>query len=206
MVKLDTDSASRPAEAYAAYRGPPTTADLRIRKISSVALIILLFTAAVPFSPVSWVLQVEGAYLFDRLVAGIILGCACYFQWSIADRKTAVFLRLPSPSAEGRSIRNGRLEQEAGEVIFMWHPSTYWLYATCEALMLCVAEWGPSEMLRRVIVAGVVGFLWALGWVTTPQSTKIWAWGHIKAFWFWIVLDEIMGIGRRGAQRRYRRF
>jgi hypothetical protein len=67
-----------------------------------------------------------------------------------------------------------------------------------------IAEWGPSEYLRRGIVALVVACLWGLGWPATPASYKRWAWEHIKTYLFVLILDEIRRTAYRGSARRSR--
>ena len=56
----------------------------------------------------------------------------------------------------------------ARRAISLWH------FAVCEAALLVLAEWGPSEMLRRVLISGVIGFLWVVGFAATPESYKRW--------------------------------
>jgi hypothetical protein len=201
MVKFETVPPN--GASSDAYRVPPSNFNLQIRRVSSIALVVLLFSAAVPFTPVSWIIQAEGGYLFDRLLAGVVLACACYFQWSISGIKYPLMVSIPNLGG-GQTVRDGRIVRDPGNDLFVWHPSNYWPYAICEAVLLCLAAWGPSELVRRSVVVGVIAFLWTVGWTSTPESTKRWAWERIKALWFWIVLDEIMGIGRRGAQRRWR--
>ncbi|KAH6634630.1 hypothetical protein B0J18DRAFT_26166 [Chaetomium sp. MPI-SDFR-AT-0129] len=196
------------------------------RQVSSIFLIILLYTAATPFAPVSWLtgpVEMSGAYVLDRLVAGIILACACYFQWAIASLRAAVIVSLPSLSVGGGSttrVVNGRVEtvRTTGGVdsipLWMWQTGDYWQFALVEAGLLAVAEFWGGEVLRRVIVGGVVGMLWLVGWSATPRSLKTWAWEHIKAYMFWIILDEIFNVGYGvfrgaaggGARRRRGRF
>ena len=79
--------------------------------------------------------------------------------------------------------------------------------------MLVLAEWGPSEMLRRSLVSGVVAFLWVVGFAATPERYKRWAMAHIKAYLFVMVLDELRRVawsavgsnsnGRRARQARW---
>ncbi|KAH8646292.1 hypothetical protein BX600DRAFT_477454 [Xylariales sp. PMI_506] len=181
------------AESSESYRGPPSVVT---RRVSSVLLIILLYTAASPFSPLSWLMQIDGSFLFDRLFAGIILLSACYFQWAIASLTASVVVSLPSVGST-TTIRNGRVEQGPSSVsLFLWRTSNYWPCAACEALLLIIAEWGPSELLRRSIVGGVVAGLWVLGFSATPQAYKRWAWEHIKTYLFVLLLDEIRNTGR----------
>jgi hypothetical protein len=206
MARVDTEpdgSTARPSGPYNAYRGPPNELNMNLRRVSAVALAILLYSAAMPFNPVGWFIAAEGAFFIDKLCAGVILLCACYFQWRISGLTHALAISLPTGS--GTTIRNGRVEQR-GDVIFLWQTSNYWPYAICETVLLCLAEFGPSEILRRSIVIGVVAGLWIVGWHATPPSLKRWAWGHIKALWFWIILSELLSVGRPSVGRRARRY
>jgi hypothetical protein len=188
---------------YSAWSGPPAQSGSLARKFSALALVVLLYTASNPFTPFVWVLNMSGGSLFDRLFAGIMLLSACYFQWIIANitRPLAVVL----PGSTGAVLRNGRIERGA-TAGFVWHPSNYWPYLLCEAMMLAFAEFGPSEMLRRGIVCGVIAGLWVLGFSATPESTKRWAYDHIKSWVFWIMLDELLRVGARSQPTRRRRY
>jgi hypothetical protein len=100
------------------------------RQLSSFALIVLLYTAATPFSPISWLtgpIDMAGTYLADRLLAGIILLCACYFQWAVASLRSAVVITLPTGGSVTR-VRDGRLEQVRGDglVLGVWRVEGYW--------------------------------------------------------------------------------
>ncbi|PVI02553.1 hypothetical protein DM02DRAFT_612802 [Periconia macrospinosa] len=189
---------------------PPTPQQQSFRQFLSFPLIILLYTAAVPFSPISWLVGgLEGAYLFDRFVAGLLLLCACYFQWKISTLTYPTIITLPNPFAQSDTnyIRNGNVgaRPSASTFEFVYRPSDYFLYTGVEIAILLVAEFSGFELLRRLLVIGVLGALWGVGWTITPRSTKQWAWSHIKAFWFFIVLDLIRDIGFGGGRRRVRR-
>ncbi|KAK2015517.1 hypothetical protein LZ32DRAFT_602164 [Colletotrichum eremochloae] len=198
-------SAPQPAPYNTAARpGPPGKANILARQLAALPLIALLYTAAVPFTPVAWVLHVGGSSLFDRLFAGIIVLAACYFQWRVAGLTTPLAVFLPGAGDGGGStVRNGRIEQVPSPG-FVWNPDHYWPYAICEAVLLCVAEFGGNELLRRCIVCGVLGGLWLVGYHATPESTRRWAYENIKGWLFWMMLDEMMRVGGRsyGARRR----
>ncbi|KAF9877884.1 hypothetical protein CkaCkLH20_04460 [Colletotrichum karsti] len=188
---------------YSTWSGPPSRSNILTRQLAALALIILLYTASTPFTPVVWVLNLDGSTLFDRLFAGIAMLSACYFQWRIAGITHPLAVVLPGSSRS--TIRNGRIEQ-GSTLGFVWHPSNYWPYIICEGMLLGLAEFGPSEMLRRSIVCGVVAGLWAVGYSATPESTKRWAYEHLKAWMFWMVLDELMRVGGRSYSGRRRRY
>ncbi|ETS78988.1 hypothetical protein PFICI_08841 [Pestalotiopsis fici W106-1] len=196
-----------PKAPYTTYHGPPSEFDRTLRKASAVALAILLYSAAIPFHPVSWFLNVNGAFFVDSLCAGIVLLCACYFQWRIAGLGHALAITLPVGSS-GPQIRNGRIDRDApaSSTVFIWQSAHYWPYAICEAVLLGLAEFGPSEYLRRSVVIGVIAGLWLVGWHATPRSYKQWAWGHIKSLWFWMILNELLSVGRPSVGRRARRY
>ncbi|EAQ87325.1 predicted protein [Chaetomium globosum CBS 148.51] len=188
------------------------------RRIASIALVVLLYTAATPFAPVSWLtgpVSLSGTYFLDRLVAGLVLFCAFYFQWAIASLRAAVVVSLPTGGSTARVLRNGRLEHDpasAGSVpLWVWRTADYWHFALAEVAVLLVAEFGGSETMRRLLVLGVILFLWVVGWAATPASLKRWAWEHIKVYLFVLVLDELRNIGygalqgmAGGGQRRRR--
>jgi len=174
-----------------------------LRKLSAVGMIILLYTAATPFSPVAWLTSgFEGSYFLDRLVAGAILIAALYFQWQVAGQISPVAIYIPTGSRT--TISNGNISVTGGDLVWMYKPSEYWIYAAAEAAMLAVAEFGGMENLRRALVSMVILGLWAIGWFVTPERIKREGWEYLKRIWFWIALDEVMRVGSRGAGRRRR--
>ncbi|KAK4182968.1 hypothetical protein QBC35DRAFT_508985 [Podospora australis] len=189
-----------------------STQSILPRQLSSLVGIVLLYTAATPFNPVSWLfgpVELSGTYLFDRLLAGILLFCAFYFQWRIASLRAAVVVSLPTGGSTTQ-VRNGRLESVSASSTPLWvyNTSEYWHFFLAEAGGLLVAEFCGNEMVRRFIVGGVIGFLWLVGWAATPASLKKWAWDHIKVYLFFMLLDEVRGVAMRsvgpgGRRRRY---
>lgn len=200
-------------KTYASPTAPPTSSSIAFRQFLSFPIIVLLWTAAVPFSPVAWVTgPIEGALLFDRFVAGIILLCALYFQFKASGLSHPVAITLSNPFAQNSDayVSNGRMgrssdTQKSAEIVFIYQPSNYFVYTAAEVALLLVAEFAGSEYVRRGLVLGVLSALWMVGWCITPRATKRWAWEHIKAFWFFIVLDLIRDVGFGGGRRRARR-
>jgi hypothetical protein len=174
----------RAAHAYPAYAQPPTGSGVLIRQISSLVLMLLLYSAALPYNPTEWVLGSDGGdegYLIDRLCAGVILISACYFQWRIASLRTPLAVGIPGTD----------------NFLFAWSPALYWPVALGQAALLYVAAFGSNEMLRRMIVSAVLGCLWVVGLAATPEETRRWAWSMIKEMWFWMIFDEVLGRRRR---------
>ncbi|CAH0028305.1 unnamed protein product [Clonostachys rhizophaga] len=202
MAKVD-DTSEPQSASYSTWSGPPGRINVLTRQGVALPMIALLYTASTPFTPFVWLLNLDGSSLFDRLFAGIAMLGACYFQWHIASITRPLAIALPGPS--GTTVRNGRVERSA-PVGFVWHPSNYWPYVVCEAMLLAAAEFGPSELLRRTVVCGVVAGLWLIGFNATPESTKRWAYEQIKAWMFWMVLSEMIGIGARSSGARRRRY
>jgi hypothetical protein len=183
--------------------GPTLVQSTFLRKASAVGMIILLYTAATPFSPVAWLTSgFEGSFFFDRLVAGALLFAALYYQWRIAGQTSPVAIYLPTG---GRTtISNGNISKSSGDLVWLYRPTEYWTYVGVEAAMLAVAEFSDIETLRRTLVSLVILALWAVGWFVTPERVKREGWEYLKRIWFWIALDEIMRVGSRGMGRRRR--
>jgi hypothetical protein len=189
------------AHAYRAAGGPVESTGFR--KFSSIPMIILLYTAATPFSPISWIsYDLEGSFFLDRLLAGVLLFAAVYFQWQLAAQTYPVAICLPTGPRQ--TIRNGRVESNSGggEVLFIYKPAEYWKYIAVEAALLAFAEFGGYEIWRRGITSLVVAALWSVGWFVTPESVKREGWEYVKKLWFWIALDEVMRIGIGAGRRR----
>lgn len=181
---------------------------ITLRRVSSIALAILLYTAAQPFTPAYWLLSIDGALLLDRFIAGILLLSALYFQWQISSQTHPIAIIIPLPSSDA-TIQGGRVNSSQNgknEFAWVWRPSEYWTYAFGEVVLLVMANWSGIEVLRRTLVVGVIGALWGVGWFVTPESVKKWAWGYVKNIWYWIVVDEILGMARGGTRRTRRRY
>jgi hypothetical protein len=195
MVKMSTESDAKNAS-------PKFTQSTTLRKFSAFAMILLLYTAATPFSPIVWITyEVEGSFFFDRFLSGVLLFSAMYFQWRIAKQEFPVIISLSAGSSR-QHISNGNITQARGEFVWLYRPEVYWQYFAIEAAMLGVAEYWKVELLRRALVSAVIAVLWAVGWFVTPERVKKEGWGYVKAIWFWIALDEIMRVGSRGTRRR----
>jgi hypothetical protein len=93
--------------------------------------------------------------------------------------------------------------------LWVWQTGEYWHFALVEAAVLLLAEFGGNETMRRLLVGVVILALWIVGWSATPASVKKWAWDHIKAYLFFLVLDELRNVAwgamGGGPQRRRRR-
>jgi hypothetical protein len=48
-------------------------------------------------------------------------------------------------------------------------------------MLLAIVDFGTSELLRRAIVYGVAAGVLIVGYGVAPESTKKWAYEHIKA-------------------------
>jgi hypothetical protein len=164
---------------------------------------VFLWTAGTPFTPVSWLIGQEIATIVDYVGAGIILFSACFFQWQVASLSRPLAIFLPLPGA-GTNIQAGRIQHN--EYAFVWSTDYYWPYTALEAMLLYAAQFGPSEMLRRTIVLGIVAAHWLVGWFATPPHIKALAWRYIKDMWFYMVMDMILGNSPRRSAARRRRF
>ncbi|KAF5876347.1 uncharacterized protein Bfra_002752 [Botrytis fragariae] len=167
------------------------------RKFSAVAMIVLLYTTATPFSPIAWLTSsIEGSLFLDRILAGALLFAAMFFQWQVAVQAYPIAIILPTGNRT--TISNGNIVQSTGDVIWIYEPSKYWEYVLIEGLGLIAVEWAGVELIRRGVVSVVIAALWIVGWSVTPERMKRQGWEYLKKFWFWIALDEIMRVGRGG--------
>ncbi|KAF7943098.1 hypothetical protein EAE96_011041 [Botrytis aclada] len=175
------------------------------RKFSAVAMIVLLYTTATPFSPIAWLTSsIEGSLFLDRILAGALLFAAMFFQWQVAVQACPIAIILPTGNRT--MISNGNIVQSTGDVIWIYEPSKYWGYMLIEGLGLIAVEWAGVEIIRRGVVSVVIAALWIVGWSVTPERTKKQGWEYLKKIWFWIALNEIMRVGQGGGGMRKRRW
>jgi hypothetical protein len=201
--------ASGPSNPTSPPKGPIPASAIPLRRLSAVVLIILLYTSAQPFTPFYWVLSIEGSLLFDRFFSGGLLLAGLYFQWQIASRThpAACVIPLYSFGTGDGTIRNGNVgKSSSDDFVWLYRPSEYWFYAGAEAVLLCVAEFGGNEMLRRGLLVGVLTALWGVGWFVTPEAVKMKAWDVMKRIWFWLAVNEVMRFGNGGGSRGRRRW
>ncbi|TPX11529.1 uncharacterized protein E0L32_007740 [Thyridium curvatum] len=188
----------------------PTASALRTRRLASLVLAGLLVSAAIPFTPVAWVMRdAEISFLLDRCVAGLLLVIAAYFQYAVAGVQRPVVVSLPAVGGGGggTTLRNGRIERDAGgvmaeTVLFVWRPEMFWPFAAAQAAALAAAEFGDHELFRRCAVVLDVAALWALGWPATPRPYKVWAWGKVKEIWVMMLVNEFLWGSATTARRR----
>jgi len=188
----------RTSQAYA-YR-MPSDSSIFIRRVAGVPIALLLFAASMPFYPASWIFKTDAAYLADNFISTPAILGAVYFQWQIASIRIP-FVFGPLKNGAPAAIRNGQI-QRLESMVWVWHPANYWFSLALEALLLSVAHWGGSELVRRIIISLVMGGLWMVGLPATPGWVKIWAWEQLKRIWFWTAFDEVTRMGRYGGRRR----
>jgi hypothetical protein len=167
-------------------------------RLFAFPIIALLWNTALPFSPVAWVIGPnEGAFLFDRFVGGIALLAALYFQFALSGLTHPVVITVANPLGQsGTYVQDGRIHKSiwGPEFVHVYKPSNYYIYTGAEVALLLVSSVPGLEYVRRGVVLGVLAALWAGGWQITPRSTKMWAWGYIKMYWTWIVLDLLRDV------------
>lgn len=211
MGNPSQSSNAGPSTAWGQPYSPPAKqhSSILLHQCLSFPLNALLYTTATPFSPLAWILGPhEGAFLFDRFAGGIILLSALYFQFKLASRTHAVVVTVPNPLAQPETyVREGRLQRArwGPEFVFLYEPRRFFWYAGVEVGALLLGSVPGLEYVRRGVVLVVLAALWAGGWRVTPESTKRWAWGHVKWYWTWIafsVLGDVYASGRAGARRR----
>lgn len=76
---------------------PPHQSDMLLRKVFTVAMIIFLYTAATPSSPIDWTIGAEGAFLLDCFLASLLFA-AMYFQCTFNGASPSRPIMLPSTS------------------------------------------------------------------------------------------------------------
>jgi hypothetical protein len=173
--------------------------DMILRKASALGLMFLLYMSAIPFDPVAWFIMEDDPILVGQMVQVCGMLGALYFQWSIAGVQTALAFTVPDPT---QINANGAYSAR----LLVWLPRYYWPAALGEAVLLCMAWLTYYEPFRRMLVMGVMAPLWALGWLSTPASTRAWAWRMVKDYWFQMVVSEMLWGGGRQRRRRGRRY
>jgi hypothetical protein len=78
---------------------PLHQSDMLLRKVFAVAMIIFLYTAATPFSPIDWAIGAEGAFLLDCFLTGLLFA-AMYFQCTFNSASPSRPILLPSTSRQ----------------------------------------------------------------------------------------------------------
>ncbi|KAH8893441.1 hypothetical protein GQ53DRAFT_114448 [Thozetella sp. PMI_491] len=188
----DPDDGSDPGSF--SFPQPLSSADRTLRRISAIcAAVVLVSLAGVPFTPLAWVIPIQGAQIVDWFVSDFVLAAACYFHYRVASLTDAVVVEFPLGDPTRTVIRNGRVQRHTLVPSWTWRPEYWWRFVLGELLLLgyllfSVDTW--VYVARFAAVATVVGS-WYVGWSATPQAYKSWAWGHVKDFWFWMAASRI---------------
>ena len=175
---------AQPNEARA-WGALPSSTEMGLRRISSVALMAGLLTVAVPFTPFGWILPSDGPELLDRFLSWPLVLGALFFQWRISGVI-------------------GTLTIQIADFVAIYHHAMYWKVAGLEAVLIVAVNLGKHEVWRRFVASGIVAGLWGIGWAATPLRYKLEAWEHLKWFWTWMAFDEVRnGMARGRGGRRW---
>lgn len=207
---------------YAPNRGgraPPPAAqppNLLVRRIAAVALGIFLFSAANPFTPVSWLTQpdwityLDGPRLIDRVLSPVLLVGAAILHWYIASvhQPLPLTITVPNPGANVQ-VHDGQAHLVQNDIVLgLWMPSYFWPAVALEAAIL----WGMGvggfvvhEFMRRSVLVGIILCVWVVGWNAMPWYRKQQAWALIKDYVVRLVLMEMVDMAFGGGRRRQRR-
>lgn len=200
-------------------RPPPAQAqapNLLLRRIAAVALGIFLFSAANPFTPVSWLSQpdyvtyLDGPRLVDRVLSPVLLAGAAILHWYIASvvQPLPLTITVPNPGGDVQ-IRQGQAQIVQNDIVLgLWLPGYFWPATALEAALLWGMEYGNfvvSEWMRRGTLAGIIFSAWVIGWNAMPWYRKEQAWALIKDYVIRLILMEMVDAAFGGGRRRQRR-
>lgn len=207
---------------YAGGRGgrgaPPAIQppNLLIRRVVAVALGIFLFSAANPFTPISWLTQSEwttlldGPRLVDRVLSPVLLAGAAILHWYIASVQQPLPLTITIPNPEGNvQVHNGRAQVARNDIVLgLWLPAYFWPAMVLEAAILWGITYGNfavNEIMKRSVLVGMILSIWIVGWNSMPWYRKEQAWALIKDYVIRLILMEMVDMAFGGGRRRQRR-
>lgn len=87
-------------------------------------------------------------------------------------------------------------------------PAYYWTFAAAEVAILwgVVSGGGVGGLfMSRVVVAGLIGTVWVLGWTAMPWYRKEQAWALIKDYVIRLIIMEMIDSAFGGGSNRRRR-
>ncbi|EFQ31364.1 hypothetical protein CGRA01v4_10926 [Colletotrichum graminicola] len=193
----------------------PGSTELLARRVTSVALAIVFFSATSGrFTPVSWFTQsdwvtyIDGPCIADRVLSPVILGGAAILHWYIASQRIALPLTLTIPSGQDIARRGGGGAAAANNtvVLGLWQPSYYWAFGVSEVVLLyAVASGGASVFATRCTIVALVSTVWVLGWNALPWYRKEQAWAMIKEYLLQLIIMEMVNMAFGGGSDRRRR-
>lgn len=187
---------------------PPGQPDLLRRRVAAVGLGLFFYYACGPFTPVSWLTQpdwatyLDGPRLVDRVLGPVILIGAAVLHWYIASQRTALPLTVSVPTDPANAANSA-----ATLVLGVWLPSYFWPAAAAEAALLYAVAFGSVwGVTARLVTAGLVAAVWALGWNAMPWYRKQQAWAFMKDYVVRLLIMELMdsAFGSGGRRRRRR--
>lgn len=204
-----------PRAPRAAPPGPPS---LLPRRAAAIALALLLYTSASPFTPLSWLLQsdwtttLDGPSIADRVLSPILLLGAALLHWYIAGVVQPLPLTLTVPDlarlADAQGLNQQQQVPTATLVLGLWRPGYFWAGAAAEAAVLWALRYSDlvvAEVVRRSVLVGVVFAVWVVGWNALPWYRKQQAWALMKDYVIRLVMYEMMDMAFGGGRQRRRR-
>lgn len=203
--------AARRAPPRAAANAPPS---LLPRRAAAIALGILLYMAAQPFTPVSWFTQsdwvtaLDGPNIADRVASPVLLLGAVILHWYVAGAMQPVPLTLTVPDTSGAAPQANQQFPINTVVLGLWLPEYFWAWVALEGGVLWALTYGGfvvSELMRRSALMGVIFSVWVLGWNAMPWYRKEQAWSLMKDYVVRMVLMEMADRAFGGGRRRRRR-
>ncbi|PSR97781.1 hypothetical protein BD289DRAFT_361942 [Coniella lustricola] len=195
---------------------PAQRSNLLLRRVAAVAVGILFYSAASPFTPVSWFSQadfvtyLDGPRLVDRVLSPVLVMGAAILHWYIASVAAPLPLTItvPNPGAEVR-IRNGQAQMPQNEIIIgLWLPNYFWPGMALEAALLWALRYGPKVVgvwMERTSIAGLIFGVWVIGWNAMPWYRKEQAWALIKDYVIRLIFMEMVDAAFGGGRNRRRR-
>lgn len=190
--------------------------NILLRRIVAVALGIFFFSAANPFTPVSWLTQSEwvtlldGPRLVDRVLSPVLLAGAAILHWYIASVQQPLPLTITIPNPDGNvQIQNGRAQAVHNDIVLgLWLPTYFWPAMVAEAAILWGMEYGNfaiNEIMKRSVLVGIMLSIWIIGWNAMPWYRKQQAWALMKDYVIRLILMEMVDMAFGGGRRRQRR-
>lgn len=167
------------AKAWAAL---PSSSEMALRRVTSVALMAGLLTIVTPWSPFSWIFTSSGPEILDNFLAPPVLLGAIFFQWSISGVIAPLSIDI--------------LDNQ-----YVYQQWMYWRFAGLQALVYVAVNYGEHEIWRRFAVSAIIGVLWTIGWAATPRRYKLEAWEHLKWIWTVMAFSEATRATRGGRRR-----
>ncbi|KAI9149923.1 hypothetical protein HJFPF1_09669 [Paramyrothecium foliicola] len=179
---------------------PPSKTEITKRRIVSIATSIgLVYTAGLPFTPLSWMIEYysKNLRIVEYAVSHFVLAAACYFSFCIASLSEPMLITWPHRGKHRMSIQNGRIQRVSSPV--KWYPRYQLIKSGLEIGLIIIAQLAlPNPIIGRLSTVAIICNDWIYIWFAAedPDEDVRWKDSPIAQSIMKLAIEGVRGLLR----------